>query len=98
MEEKNKKRILQDIISRIGNPYKKKIEPLPPHERKEIYIQNLLVFVLKHQLLDGKGFAEFERQFRAGKIPREDIEKIRLAMRRAKDDKKSRFESKKRQT
>ena len=95
MEEKNK-RILQDIISRIGNPHKKKIEPLPPHERKEIYIQNLLVFVLKHKLFDVNGFAEFERQFRAGEIPRESIEQIKLAMRRAKDDKKSRFESKKR--
>ncbi len=102
MEERNRK-ILKDIISRIGNPHKKRIKPLPPHERKEIYIQNILVFVLKHKLFDGNGFAEFERKFRAGEIPKESIEIIKIAMRRAKndrlqsmDERKSRLESKKR--
>ena len=35
-----------------------------------------MVFVLKHKLFDGNGFAEFSRKFLAGEIPKEDVNKI----------------------
>lgn len=93
------KRILQDIVGRIGKPYKQKYKQLlPPHERKEIYLNNILVYVLKHQLFDGQTFAEFEKRLRANKIPREDINAITMAMRREKNDRQDRLQSKKKKT
>tara|TARA_X000001382_G_scaffold33360_2_gene21942 strand:- start:1437 stop:1589 length:153 start_codon:yes stop_codon:yes gene_type:complete len=47
-----------------------------------------LVFVLKHKLFDGNGFAEFSKRFLAGEIPREDVNKINDAMRREKNERK----------
>jgi len=87
-----RKTVLRNLINKIGRtPNKRKKEPLPPHERTEIWMNNILLFVLEHKFLNGKTYAEFEKEFRAGKIPRAYINKINLAMRRAKNEKKERY-------
>ena len=92
----------KENTTRYSRPYRETIQKykqlLPPHERKEIYLNNILVYVLKHQLFDGQTFAEFEKRLRANKIPREDINAITMAMRREKNDRQDRLQSKKRKT
>ena len=52
------------------------------------------MFVLKHGFLDGNTFAEFEKKFKAGKIPKDYITKINLAMRRAENEKQKQYKKK----
>jgi len=89
------KTVLRNLINKIGRtPNKRKKEPLPPHERTEIWRNNILVFVLKHGFLNGHTFAEFEQKFRANEIPRAYITKINLAMRREKNEKEKQYKKK----
>jgi hypothetical protein len=89
------KTVLRNLIIKIGRkPNRKKKEPLPPHERTEIWKNKILVFVLKHGFLNGDTFAEFEKKFKEGKIPKEYITKINLAMRRAENEKQKQYKKK----
>jgi len=89
------KTVLRNLISKIGRtPNRRKKEPLPPHERTEIWKNKILVFVLKHGFLNGDTFAEFEKKFKEGKIPKEYITKINLAMRRAENEKQKQYKKK----
>ncbi len=89
------KTVIRNLISKIGRtPNKRKKEPLPPHERTEIWRNKILVFVLKHGFLMGKTFIQFEKDFRANKIPREYITKINSAMRRAENEKQKQYKKK----
>ncbi|HCY82713.1 MAG TPA: hypothetical protein DHV22_14515 [Xanthomarina gelatinilytica] len=96
MNDEYKKKVLNNLINKIGKPfYKRKKEPLPPHVRTELWQNKLLIFVLKHGLTLGNNFIEFERKFKNGEIPKEYIDKITKAMRRADEQKKERYKNKK---
>jgi len=82
-----KKKVLNTMIQKITKKSKPK-ELLPYHERIRIWKEQILVFVLKHKLFDGNGFAEFSRKFLAGEIPKEDVNKINNAMRREQNERK----------
>ena len=86
MNDYNKK-VLNTIIQKLTKKSKPK-QPLPYHERIKIWQDQILVFVLKHKLFDGNGFAEFSKRFLAGEIPKEDVNKINDAMRREKNERK----------
>lgn len=89
-----RKNALRNLINRFGNPHRKKLEPLPPHERKKRFENNILVFVLKHKMFDIDGFNEFEKRFKAGKIPKKQIDAISSAMRREKNEQKKQYKKK----
>ena len=86
MNERNKK-ILASLIKRISDPRSKPKPPLPYHERKEIWENQICEFVLRHKFFEGN-FAEFVKEFKEGKIPKDMINKINSAMRREKNERK----------